>query len=101
MEINGVKEFEVLGYKLKVRPEQGDGINISPEEVVSYVKRRALEIQSRSPQLEPGKLATLLALELARENLSLEHEYKTNINKLRDETIGALSLLEEVSPSAL
>jgi|GEM_PF-1880631 len=96
------KEFEVLGYKLRFRPDDQEtsepSANISAEEVVAFVNKRAELIKSRFTNLEVSQVATLLALELAREKLSLEKEFKTNLQNLELRARRALELIDEVSP---
>ncbi len=94
------KEFNVLGYKIKFTPEEAE-TNISAEDVVSYVQKVTEEIRQKSPQLDIGQVATLAALKIANEKISIERDFENNISKLHMTACDALQFIEEVSPSTI
>lgn len=91
-------EYEVLGLKLKLKPE-GNEDAIDPQEIVDFVRREALQIKEKNPRLNDGQVATLLALELSKRLLSLEREYGQSVNSFRQYAADALSCLEQTSVS--
>lgn len=94
-------DFEVLGYKVRLRPNTEASNQVHPKEVLRLVEREAQSIREVSGELENGKLALLVALKLATDKLSLEREYKDNINQLQAVAGDALQFIEEVSPSSI
>lgn len=93
-------EFDVLGLRVKSRPENEDGI-INTKDVVDFVSHEALKIRSAAPQLDNGKVAVLLALELAKQNLKMKSELKTTVNSIHERSQKAYNLLEEIIPTSL
>ncbi len=86
-------ELEVLGLKLKIRPDQGDD-QISPEEVVEYVRHEALKIKEQNPRLEEGQVAVLVALDLAKNYKLLMKEYRENVKTFKETAQSALEYIE-------
>lgn len=86
-------ELEVLGLKLKIRPDQGDE-QISPEEVVEFVRREALKIKEQNPRLEEGQVAVLVALDLAKNYKLLMNEYRENVKTFKETALSALEYIE-------
>ncbi len=93
-------EFDVLGLRIKSTPEADEG-KISTKEIVDLVNREALKIREKSPGLDNGKIAILLALELAQSKLSIERDLKESVLVLHERGTKILELLEEVNPSSL
>ena len=102
--MNGGKEseFDVLGSRIKFRAEatSGKGNIHTPADIVEYVLNEAAALRSKNPSLEDKQLATLLALQFAREKLSLEKELQEGFANLHKGASQALQLIEEVCPSA-
>lgn len=92
------KEFNVLGYNIKFTADESES-SIPASEVVSYVQQVSEEIRQKSPQLDIGQVATLAALKIANEKLSIERDFENNISKLHTTACDALQFIEEVSPS--
>lgn len=93
-------EFEVLGQKIKLRADEGAS-SVPPELIVSTVLEEAKKIHEKSPHLSQAQLATLVALKLASEKLSLDKEYRETIEELQLTAKDALQYIEEVSPSTV
>lgn len=74
------KEFNVLGCKVKYRPEQNDSNNAKA--VIDFVLSEIQDLQNKRPMLRDTDVAVLVALKIATERLQIEEEYKTNILKL-------------------
>lgn len=82
------EEFNVLGCKVKYRPEQNDG-HIA-RAVIDIVLSEIQELKIKRPMLKDTDVAVLVALKLATEKMQLEDEYKTNILKLESSLESAL-----------
>ena len=92
-----VLEFEVLGFKVKFKPE-GEDQPVSALEVVECVNKEANNLIDNFPQLSQGELSVLLALHFAKKNMAIEKEYKNNIQRLNKTACDALNLVETISP---
>lgn len=88
-------EFNVLGCKVKVQPEQNDS-HIA-KAVIEQVQVEIQQLKSARPLLRDTDVAVLVALKVAKEKLQLEQEYKDNIFKLEESLENALGVL---SPQA-
>ena len=51
-----------------------------------------------APSLDKGKVAILVALQMAAQKLSLEEEYRDNVEQMQAFAKNALNLIEEVTP---
>lgn len=91
--------FEILGYELRLKPDEADQ-SVAPVDVVERVKREAHLILENSPQLDRGKVALLVALKLASRQLSLEREFSANIQELQTSARDALHFIEELTPKS-
>ncbi|HAZ13764.1 MAG: hypothetical protein A2X86_10235 [Bdellovibrionales bacterium GWA2_49_15] len=98
MTIQSEKEFDVLGYRLRYRPDCLGDTGVDADEVVEYFNQRANGLRSRYPHLDPGQVATLLALDIAKEKLVLEREFKTSLHNLEERTRKALEKIEKADP---
>lgn len=74
------KEFDVLGCKVKYRPERNDSHNAKA--VIDLVLSEIQELKSKRPMLRDTDVAVLVALKMATDKMQVEDEYKTNILKL-------------------
>lgn len=81
-------EFNVLGCKVKYRPEQNDS-HIA-KAVIDLVLSEIEATKMKRPMLKDTDVAVLVALKIATEKLQLEDEYKTNIFKLEESLESAL-----------
>ncbi len=95
-----VKEIELLGYKIKLRPDEDEN-GIEPQEVIEYVRKQAQIIKERSAHLDNAQVALLVALQIGSERLKLDKEYRENIDKLHNSAKDALQYIEEVSPTTV
>jgi hypothetical protein len=93
-------EFDVLGYRVKLKPD-ADGSNDSAEKIVDLVRSEAFKIQEHAPGLDKGQVAILVALKLASEKISLEDDFKENLEQLQLSARDALQYIEEVSPTTV
>ena len=89
--------FNVLGHNVKLRPQE-DEQGPEASEVVAYVNALAEKILRKNAHLDKGQVATLVALQLASEKLSLDSKYKENVKLLQSKAHEALECLEEVTP---
>lgn len=76
------QEFNVLGCKVKYRPEQNDSHNAKA--VIDLVLAEVEELKSKRPMLRDTDVAVLVALKMATERKQIEDEYKANILKLEE-----------------
>ncbi len=86
-------EFDVLGFKVKVRPEENNGV--PAERPVELVRQEAEAIAKRFPQLDKGKIAILVALKLATDYLHLDQEFRQSIESLEADAQDALALIQD------
>lgn len=87
-------EFNVLGCKVKVRPEQNEE-KPNALAVINLVNAEIQQLKSGRPMLRDTDVAVLVALKIATEKMQLEDEYKTNIFKLESSLATALQAIEE------
>jgi cell division protein ZapA (FtsZ GTPase activity inhibitor) len=85
------QEFNVLGCKVKYRPEQND--SQQAKVVIESVLREVEELKSRRPLLRDTDVAVLVALKFATDKMQLEEEYKNNILKLEQSLETALQAM--------
>jgi cell division protein ZapA (FtsZ GTPase activity inhibitor) len=86
------EEFNVLGCKVKVRPEQTDNHNALA--VINLVNAEIEQLKSSRPMLRDTDVAVLVALKMATEKMQVEDEYKANIFKLEASLEQALAAIE-------
>lgn len=86
------QEFNVLGCKVKYRPEQNDSENAKA--VIEMVLREVEELKSKRPSLRDTDVAVLVSLKLATDKLQLEEEYRANILKLEESLETALQAID-------
>jgi hypothetical protein len=98
--IKDVLEFDVLGYKVKLKAGTQE-FACPPEKAVAYVRDEAAKILDHSPHLDRGQAALLVALKLACEKFELESEYRQTVEDFGETAKGALKFIEEISPPAL
>jgi cell division protein ZapA len=84
-------EYNVLGCKVRVRPDQNDSDNAKA--VVDLVNAEIQQLKTARPLLRDTDLAVLVALKIATEKVQLEDEYKKNILKLEGSLETALQAL--------
>lgn len=85
------KEFEVLGCKVKYRPENND--DDDSKVVIDFVLREIEALKLSRPLLRDTDVAVLVALKIATEKTKLENEYKSNILKLEQSLESALQTI--------
>jgi len=93
-----VFSYNILGYKFQLSSEAGES-DVGPELVVDKVREFTDRIRNQNPSLENGEVALLAALAIAKENISLEKEYKVSLDELKESAQDALGLIESVSPT--
>lgn len=84
-------EYNVLGCKVRVRPDQNDSHNAKA--VVDLINAEIQQLKISRPQLRDTDVAVLVALKVATERMQLEDEYKQNIFKLEESLETALQAL--------
>jgi hypothetical protein len=91
-------KFDILGYTVAFNTQSKEG-SIDPQKIVDYVREEAALIMGHSEPLDPGQVAVLLALKLAKENLELKTDIKDNLDKLHVSANDALRYFDEVMPT--
>jgi cell division protein ZapA (FtsZ GTPase activity inhibitor) len=86
------QEYNVLGCKVKYRPEQNDSHNAKA--VIDLVVAEVQQLKEKRPMLRDTDVAVLVALKMATEKLQIEDEYKSNILKLEESLESALQATE-------
>lgn len=84
-------EFNVLGCKVRLSPEQNDSHNAKA--VIDLVLLEIQQLKMNRPQLRDTDVAVLVALKMATEKMRIEDEYKQNIFKLEESLETALQAL--------
>jgi len=84
-------EYNVLGCKVRVRPDQNDSHNAKA--VIDLINAEVEALKVNRPQLRDTDVAVLVALKMATEKMQLEDEYKQNIFKLEESLETALQAL--------
>lgn len=84
-------EFNVLGCKVRHRPEQND--SHMAKAVIDLVQAEVEGLRQARPTLRDTDVAVLVALKIATEKMQLEDEHKTNIFKLEESLETALQAL--------
>lgn len=87
------QEFNVLGCKVKYKPEQNDSHNAKA--VIDFVMAEIHDLKSKRPMLRDTDVAVLVALKMATEKMQLENEYKENILRLEESLETALIAHEQ------
>jgi cell division protein ZapA (FtsZ GTPase activity inhibitor) len=85
------QEFNVLGCKVKYRPEQNDSHNAKA--VIEFLMSEIQDLKMKRPMLRDTDVAVLVALKIATERMQIEDEYKTNILKLEESLETALQAI--------
>lgn len=85
------EEFNVLGCKVKLRPEQND-IHIA-RAVIKLVDEEIQQLKKSRPMLRDTDVAVLVALKMATERMQIEDEYKSNILELEKSLESTLQVL--------
>ncbi len=85
-------EFNVLGCKVKYRPEQND--EHMALAVLETVNEEVKLLKEKRPSLRDTDIAVLVALKIATEKMRIEDEYKNTILKLEESLEQALQSVE-------
>ena len=88
-------EYELLGYKVRLRPIASN--NINPSQVVSLVLNEVAKIKSHS-ETHTDEAILLAALKFAADKIILEKEMKKDMSQLESSAVDALRLIEEAVP---
>ena len=89
-------EFEILGSKVVINK---DDSGVDPQIIVNKVLEEVQALKKVRPDLSNQSVATLVALKIASESLTLEKEYKENIERLENSVSEALNFIDELVPS--
>ncbi|MBF0361998.1 MAG: cell division protein ZapA [Oligoflexia bacterium] len=92
---NSYREYEVLGLKVRYRPEAVDN-GVSAQDVIGLVNCEMGLLKSASPGLSREECAVLAALKLAQDYISLKEEYKNSLQKMDTISSEILGVIEEI-----
>lgn len=93
-----LKEFDVIGYKIKLKAEHESGDDeVSAFDVVDLVNHEAGKIRQKNAGLEDGQVAALTALKVASDILRMEKDFRENILNLQGNANEALRYIKDVS----
>lgn len=90
-------EFELFGVKVAFRDSEEDQV-VTPDQIVSEVKKRAEEIKSLSPHIKSDKLSVLVALKLAEDYLGAKSTYKSTLDRVHKSAVDALDFVDQIGP---
>ncbi len=91
--MNETREYEILGHKVRLNASTSGGP--CGQEVVEAVNAEVNKLREMRPDLDSTQVFLLVSLTLASEKLSLEKEYKQNVDKLHITAKDALNILDE------
>ena len=97
--MNKNEDYEILGYKVRFKPEVGD--HIDPQGCVDLVNKLVKEINQNAPELDKAQTAILVALRLASEKIDLEVDFKESIQQLHSAANDAFRIIEKVAPTPI
>ena len=90
-----VKDYEVLGYKVKLGALKSNGA-VEPDQIVNHVREAANKLLDKRPHLSKGEVAILVALSMAQDKLELEAEFRDSVNHFHKVTKDTLQKIEDV-----
>ena len=94
-------EFDVLGHRVRLRPEEsGEQAEETAEYAVSLIREEADNILRGSPNLGTEKVAVLVALKVACRLLKVEGEFRHSIETLHTTVGDALQYIEEATTTS-
>ena len=97
-EINTNREHDILGMKLSVQNEVEKESTVTSSRVIEFVQEQVDKLTEQYPHLDNAQLAVLLAMNVARERLEIEAEFKANIEDIERSTKLALENIESITP---
>lgn len=96
-----IKEYDLLGFRLKVSDEilsDDNGSDIRPSDVIELVQKKIREINEKAPHLSDTEKMVMVALELAEINLKNQASFENDINRLQNCAKDALSYISDIDP---
>ncbi len=97
MEEEKTKEYDVLGYKVRLAQKAGESVGVSADEVVGFVRDQAEQIQRKNPNLDRGQVAILVALRMASDKIAIDREFKESVHHFQATTQGVLEEIDQIS----
>ncbi len=92
------KDYEILGYKVRLRKLEATGVE-TPDRIVEHVRERADMLLNKMPHLGRGEAVLLVALSLAQEKLELQAEFRESVDHFHRVAEDALECIESISPA--
>jgi cell division protein ZapA (FtsZ GTPase activity inhibitor) len=92
------REHDILGMRLNVQNEAEQESVVTSSRVIEFVQEQVDKLKEQYPHLDNAQLAVLLAMNIARERLELEAEFKANIEDIERSTKSALENIESITP---
>ena len=97
-ETNINREHDILGMRLSVQDEVEQESTVTSSQVIEFVQEQVDKLTEQYPNLDNAQLAVLLAMNIARERLEIEAEFKANIEDIEQSTKLALENIESITP---
>ena len=92
------REHEILGMKLNVQNEEERRSTVTSARVIDFVQKEVDKLKEQYPQLDNAQLAVLLSMNMARQRLEIEADFKANIEDIERSTQLALKNIETITP---
>ncbi len=91
-------DYEILGFCVKLKSNICKSGRISPEKAISLVKREINKVLDKSPTLDRGQVAMMVALKFAYDNLKISDELCRNMDEVQTVAGDVLKQIEEIVP---
>ena len=92
-------EFDVLGQKIRYRPESGSE-QTNAASAVELVNQKAETLKKLlGASVNNEQLAVLTALQMAQDTLQMRQQFETNLTQVKTKAQEAFNLVSEVIPN--
>ena len=92
------REYNILGMCIKVKPNEEDKATVPSHQVIDFVQEKIEELKAEYPNLDEKQLAVLMTMNMARELLELNVEYKESVESFKSSAIETKNLIESMTP---
>lgn len=99
MEEEKTREYDVLGCRVKLAAT-GKEAQFSADDVVLQVREEAEVILRKNPNLSKAQVAVLVALKLAADKMTIDHEFKESVDEFQATARGAIEQIEQIEDSS-
>ena len=92
------REYNILGMCIKVKPNEEDKATVPSHQVIDFVQEKIEELKAEYPNLDEKQMAVLMTMNMARELLELNVEYKESVEFFKSSAIETKNLIESMTP---